>query len=122
MRELVDFYRLQHSHSAQLIGEKLRTVGMKALERLDEKLDALQIDDVNELANVAKLGLDRAGHGPSSTQHNVTEHHVIDHATIQALNQKARESSKELIIPIREVRQAVLAPPAEVRGEDGQDD
>lgn len=121
MQELVEMYRLQHASSTQLIAESLRTVGLKALEKLNDKLEADEITDTHELVGVAKLGLDRAGHGPTSTQHTISEHHLIDHAQLKKLNDEARAQSKGYIVPVREVR-AALAPPAPLEQESGDED
>jgi hypothetical protein len=109
MKELIEMYRLQHGSAAQVIGERLRTVGGRALEKLSDKIDS--IEDVNELIGIAKLGLDRSGHGPQSTSKVVEEHHLIDHARIQELNQKARAGSRELLIPLEQAKQRVLEAP-----------
>lgn len=109
MQEMVDLYRLKHQAAAEVIGEKLRTVGGMALEALGDKLAAGQINDVHELTAVAKLGLDRSGHGPSSTQHVVGETHIIDHAELTKLHNNARASSREAIISL-ESRRALPAP------------
>lgn len=115
MQELVELYRIQNGAAANLITEKLRTVGLKALERLDERIDEDSLDN-NELLGAAKLGMDRAGHGPSSTSHNVTEQHIIDHAEIQRRNREAQERSAQYIVPASEVR-AVLEAPKEQQDE-----
>jgi hypothetical protein len=107
MQELVDLYRVQYGSTAMVIGEKLRTVGMKALEKLSDQLDRDKIDDPHALTGIAKLGLDRSGHGPSTTTHNVTESHIIDHARIKELNEAAKAQSREFIVPVREVRDAL---------------
>lgn len=118
MQELVDLYRVQYGSSALIIGEKLRSVGMKALEAIDEKFSSTQgITDVHELTAIAKLGLDRSGHGPTSSHHVISENHNIDHARIAELNQKAKSNSKEYIVPVREVRKA-LAPPVDTSADE----
>jgi hypothetical protein len=114
MQELIEMYRLQYGNTAMVIGEKLRTVGLKALEALDEKLDNDQITDTHELAAVAKLGLDRAGHGPTSTSKVETETHVYDHAALKALNDAARKGSSDYIVPSHVVRNALPAPKDDV--------
>lgn len=113
MEELIATYRLQNGQQAQVIGEKLRSVGLRAVEKLEGKMDEM---NASELTAVAKLGLDRSGHGPSSTQRNVNENHQIDHASLLALNRRAREDSKEFIIAVADVRQSLLPAP-EVLGD-----
>lgn len=109
MEELVSFYRIQAGHSAQLIGEKLRTVGLKAVEKLEEKIDADLLTN-QELLSAGKLGLDRSGHGPSSTSHVVREEHIFDHAELARRNRDAELRNQQYIVPASEVRKA-LAPP-----------
>lgn len=107
MVELVTLYRIQYGKSAEIITEKLRTVGTMALERLEERLP--EMDD-NSLIQTAKLGLDRAGHGPSSTQHTIAETHLFDHAELSRMNAEARRGSANYIVPVEEVRRALPKP------------
>lgn len=119
MQELVGLYRQQHNSSAVLIAEGLRSVGMKAVERIAERLDEEgegAVTDIHELTAIAKLGLDRSGHGPASTTTVVKEDHIIDHAKLLELNQRAKSASREYIVPVAEVR-AALTPPTIVEAE-----
>lgn len=104
MQELVEMYRVQLGAPGAVVAEKLRTVGLEAVAKLATKLEAGELDP-NHLLGLAKLGLDRSGHGPSSTQHVVKEDHILDHAKLAELNAKARAASQEYIVP----RQAVIA-------------
>ena len=118
MQELIELYRVQHGAAQQLVIEKLATVGLKALEKLDEDLDAGNLSKQEKLS-LAKLGLDRGGFGPQSKQHIVSEKHVFDHTEIEKRNNAARARSASRIVPSSEIR-AALAPPAseqEVEGE-----
>lgn len=110
MIELVEMYRIQNGAASQVITEKLKTVGLKAVEQLEEKVDAGDMS-VDGLLGVAKLGLDRGGHGPSSTQHNVTENHIIDHAALQELNRQARQRSAGSIVRSSDIRQTIEVKP-----------
>ena len=118
MIELVELYRIQNGKATQLAVEKLKTVGLKALEQLDEKLDANGLNN-QELIAAAKLGLDRAGHGPTSTQKIAAETHVFDHAKLAELNAKARRENAEYVIPQEEIRESMkrLPPPDEEAAE-----
>jgi hypothetical protein len=107
MEELVSLYRMQQNKSAEIITEKLRTVGTMALEKLADRMEDL---DDNTLVSVAKLGLDRAGHGPASTQKIQQETHFIDHGELMRLNAEARKRNEEYITPMRSVRAALPAP------------
>lgn len=109
MQELIAFYRIQAGNAAQVISERLRTVGLKAVEKLDEKIDAGELNN-QELLGTAKLGLDRGGHGPTSTQHNINETHIMDHAEIMRRNREAETRNAEYIVPASEVRKALEAP------------
>jgi len=109
MQELVELYRIQNGAAAQVITEKLKTVGLKAVEKLEQKLEADELNN-QDLLGMAKLGLDRGGHGPTSTQHNVNEAHVIDHARLQELNDNARTRNAGLIVRREDVRQAIALP------------
>ncbi len=111
MQELIELYRIQYGSAAQVIGEKLKTVGMKALEALDAKIDSDGLSN-QELLAAAKLGLDRSGHGPSSSQHLIQEQHIIDHAELAKRNEDARARNARQIVPASEIR-AALAPPKE---------
>ena len=109
MQELVELYRIQQGGSSQLIVEKLKTVGMKAMERLEEQIDADKLNN-NELIQAAKLGLDRGGHGPTSNQHILSEQHIIDHAELAKRNQDARTRSASRIVPASQIRAALPSP------------
>jgi hypothetical protein len=121
MQELVELYRVQYGSAAQIIGEKLRTVALQSVEEIVDRLnDPVQRKgiDIHGLTAVAKLGLDRSGHGPTSTTHHVNENHSIDHAQLAEINMRAREGSRERIVPVREVRAALTARPTTVKSED----
>lgn len=113
MNELIEMYRIQNGAAAQVITEKLRTVGGKALDRLNDQLDENKLNN-QELIATAKLGADRSGHGPSSHKHVVDERHLVDHAEITRLHMEARKGSTGYIVPVQEVRKALEGPkPAE---------
>jgi len=107
MVELVSLYRIQYGKSAEIITERLRTVGTQALERLEERIPSM---GDNELIQTAKLGLDRAGHGPTTTQHSITESHLFDHADLARMNAEARKGSASYIVDVEEVRKALPSP------------
>lgn len=110
MTELIEMYRIQQGAATAVITEKLKTVGLKAVEKLEEQMDEGKLSN-QELLAAAKLGLDRGGHGPQSKHHVVNENHSIDHTRLAELNNKARANSREFIVPVSEVRQAVLPAP-----------
>lgn len=121
MKELVELYRIQQGQASQLVTEKLKTVGLKALEKLEEKLDNPDSNLSNqELLAAAKLGLDRAGHGPSSSHHVIGEQHIIDHAELQRMNEAARQRNSSRVIPAAEIRAALPAPSSEQNGESSE--
>jgi len=109
MVELVEMYRLKNGAANQLVTEKLKTVGLKALERLDARIDADELDN-NELTAAAKLGFDRSGHGPSSTHKVLEEQHVFDHAKLAELNAAAKRRNAEYLVPQDDVREALKLP------------
>lgn len=106
MQELVELYRIQQGAAAQVISEKLKTVGLKALEKLETKIEDGELD-ATELTSAAKLGLDRGGFGPQSKQQITTEQHIIDHAELTKLNAEARRRNSEYIVPVANVRNAI---------------
>lgn len=106
MQELVAHYRIQQGAAIEVITEKLKTVGLKAVEQLEDKLKEGKMNS-QDLIGVAKLGLDRSGLGPSSTQRNINENHTFDHAAIAEQMRRAREGSREFIVPVAEVRAAL---------------
>lgn len=99
MEELVTFYRLQSGNATEVIGEKLREVGMTALEKISQKLENEEMLSTQDLIAISKLGLDRSGHGPSQKHEIKTESHIFDHAQLAALNRKALEGSRNFIHP-----------------------
>lgn len=106
MIELIEHYRAPGNTSARLIGEQLRRVAGMSLEELETKLLHKELS-ANELLQLAKLGFDRSGHGPQSSVHQVTEHHVVDHAELQRLYREAREADAGYIVNPADVRQVV---------------
>lgn len=110
MQELIELYRIQFGAGQAVAIEKLRTVGMKALESLDEKLDAKGLTN-QELLSLAKLGLDRGELGPSSKSHVVREDHSFDHIELARLNNNARTRNAPFIVPAEEVRKTLLPAP-----------
>lgn len=107
MIQLVEHYRAPGDLAARQITERLRTIGLSALERLDSKLETL---DNNSLLGLAKLGLDRSGHGPSSSVHNITEHRIFDVAELERLNRSAKRKDSARIVPVDNVRKALPKP------------
>lgn len=120
MQELVDYYRIQRGNAVEVVAEKLRAGAMGAVERLVDKMEADQLD-ANALLGLAKLGLDRSGHGPRNTTEVITESHVYDHAAIAELNRKAREGSKEYILDPQQVRAAALPALSSSSSENAED-
>jgi len=116
VQELVEMYRIQNGAATQVITEKLKTVGLKALERLDSRIEADGLNN-QELLAAAKLGMDRSGHGPQSTRHVHEERHLIDHAEIAKLDQEARRGSRPYIISPQEARRRLPAPSVGDAGE-----
>lgn len=106
MVELVEMYRIQAGSAIKVATDKLKSVGMKALEQLEEKVDAGGMN-ATELTGVAKLGLDRGGLGPQTKAHHVIENHNIDHAEIAKLNAEARRRNAALIVDVKDVRKAI---------------
>lgn len=110
MQELIELYRIQTGAAQAVAIEKLRTVGMKALESLEEDLDAGTLSKQEKLG-LAKLGLDRGELGPSSKSHVVREDHLFNHTELEMRNANARARNRDFIVPAEEVRRT-LAPPA----------
>lgn len=101
MQELIEYYRASQNNAAEAIAERLRSAGMSAVDILVERMEADECElDNNELLGLAKLGLDRSGHGPQSKNVSVSEHHLFDHAQIQELNRRARRDSAEDFIEL----------------------
>lgn len=117
MQELIELYRIQHGSAQQIAIEKLRTVGMKALEALDKDLDANLLTKQEKLS-LAKLGLDRGELGPSSTSKVLREDHIFDHAELQRRNADARNRNAPFIVPAEDVRKALAPPPKQTETED----
>lgn len=116
MQELVEFYRIKNGAAIDVVVEKLKTVGLKALERLDDRIQSDELDN-NELISAAKLGFDRSGHGPSSTHKIDAETHIFDHAKLAELNKEAKRRNSEYIVPQEEVREALRLPSPEDKNE-----
>lgn len=116
MIELVELYRIRNGKAVEIATEKLRTVGLKALEKLDAKIENDDLSNL-ELIATSKLGLDRGGLGPSSTHRNLTEQHVFDHAKLAELSKEARRRNSEYVVPQDHVRDALRLPSPEPSNE-----
>lgn len=112
MLELIAHYRAPSTSITQEISEQLRTAGVSALMSLIEDLAQGRVD-INQKIQIAKLGVDRSGNGPSSTQHNINETRIVDVAEVAKLALEARRREDGRIIDINEVRKLLPAPPAE---------
>lgn len=100
MQELLAHYRNKITAGHEILYERLRGVGGKAIEELEERLTKSPEDfDVFSLISAAKLGLDRTGHGPSSSTHTIEEKHIFDQAELRKLDQAARRESSDRILP-----------------------
>lgn len=94
--------------TAQIINEQLRSLGLRSVEILGQKLESGDEVSVQDAIAIAKLGLDRSGHGPSSTVTSTTETHIIDHAELKRLEAAARSDSASYIIPVSRIRQNLI--------------
>ena len=99
MQELIRYYRAQQSNASEVIAEKLRSVAMRAVEQLAERIDedGDNAPSNNDLIQLAKLGLDRSGHGPTSTQVINSTQHIVDYAELQRLNRAAKGDEDDFI-------------------------
>jgi hypothetical protein len=113
MQELVELYRVQTGQAAQVVVEKLKSVGLKAIEALEAKMESEGGLNNQELLSLAKLGLDRGGHGPSSSQHVINEQHTYDYAELAKMNEAARKRNAPNIVPAETIRQQQLPAPTE---------
>jgi hypothetical protein len=101
MAELVMMYQQQLGSRHDILAERLRTVADEAVGEIEERLDdptARQSMEVGDLLGIAKLGLDRSGHGPSSSTHITGEQHIFDHAELRKRDKEARGQSADRII------------------------
>ena len=96
------------ANTAKIITEQLRTLGLRSVEVLNDKLSSGDDISVLEAIAIAKLGLDRSGHGPSSTVTAVSEQHLIDHAELKRLEAAARADSSQYIVPVSRIRQDLI--------------
>lgn len=101
MAQLIAHYRAGPTAAAEAIAEKLRSVGTQALARLESQIEKL---DSNQLLALAKLGLDRSGHGPQSKMAVEHEHRIFDVAEIAKIALEARRRQGDRIIPLDEIR------------------
>lgn len=99
MQELIGFYSAKYENAAAAITERLRHAGLSAVEKLMERIDVEGENalNANELLGLAKLGLDRGGHGPTSTQNQNNTDHIIDHAELRRIELAAKKGSREYI-------------------------
>jgi len=94
-KELVAYYAEQKSEVIHDVHQRLASVATDALEIIQEKMaedpDSIPIKDLLE---VAELGLDRTGHGPTSNHNHAHAVALVDAKTIQGL--KADIASRQL--------------------------
>lgn len=123
-RELVAFYTAQRQEAFAQTGEKLAVLAATAIDILQDRLEDTP-DEFNpsQLLAVVQTAADRSGHGPSSTQRNVSiaiTGEDLDRLRAEALgNQPGRVK----IIPAQQgtsgdagVQPATLPPKAEEPG------
>lgn len=72
-RELVEVYRAQLNLEMNSLHAKLAMVAGSALNQLQDRLEEEDLP-VNQLVNIAQMGADRVGAGPSSTNVQVNIH------------------------------------------------
>lgn len=94
--------------TAQIINEQLRSLGLRSVEILGQKLESGEDVTIQDAIAIAKLGLDRSGHGPSSTVTSTSETHIIDHAELLRLEAAARADSASFIVPVSRIRQNLI--------------
>lgn len=104
-QELVQFYRSMKDEEFRGVHEKLAGVAADALDAIQERLE----DDTKRdamptatLIEIAKMGADRTGHGPTSSStvnHNI---HVGLAERMEAARRKAREASRTIDVTPRE--------------------
>jgi hypothetical protein len=106
MTQLIEHYRSPGDQQAKHMAEELRLVAGMSLGRLRKAVEQDELDP-NVLLALAKLGLDRSGHGPTSTVHSLSEHRVVDVTELARLSLEARRRDDELLIPVSEIRKAL---------------
>lgn len=94
-RELVDVYRSQINMEMNSLHSKLAMVAGSALNQLQDRLEEEDLP-VNQLLNIAQMGADRVGAGPSSTNVQVNIHaNLADR--MRAARERAMRASGTLI-------------------------
>lgn len=69
-RELVSFYREKATNAVMDLNDQLKGLSADAIVALRDKLEETELEDLSfsQLGELAKLGLDRTGFGPQSSQ------------------------------------------------------
>lgn len=98
MQELIAFYRSGVAAEHELVSERLKSGALKAWERLCEQVERGEADP-NVLLGMAKLGLDRAGHGPTSSVNVKSQVLIADAAELRKLELDARKGSTQYLLP-----------------------
>lgn len=98
MEALVSHYRAQVGNAHDIIIERVRYAGMSALEQLISKFESGEAVDDSTLVAVAKLGLDRSGHGPTSRLAVMTSPDGPTSERLAALERAARQQSAPYIL------------------------
>lgn len=113
MQNLISHYKQPGNLAAKIIGENLRRVGGKALERLEARIDDDELENF-ELLQAAKLGFDRSGHGPQQTVKQEHQHTVLVPEELLNLSRSARQRDADFIIPPEDIRE--ILPPRKLEG------
>lgn len=91
MQELIAHYRGPGMEAAQVLRESLQVLGHAGVEELQRRLkESPESLSASEIVAISKLGLDRSGHGPSSSLQVDASTRVIDEAEIIRLRQNMR--------------------------------
>lgn len=95
MQELIAHYRGPGNEAHQALKEKLRVLGEGSVDELCRRIEEAPEDlTASELTALAKLGMDRSDHGPTSKVDVNSRNEVIDHAKLLELKMSVREAER----------------------------
>lgn len=99
---LVNYYSTARDESAIDVRQRLQAAAITAVEVLQERMEGDDVDKISsrDLRQIAEMGLDRTGFGPTSTSLNVN---LTSAKTIQEIKELVEKESRGRVVPRNQI-------------------